>query len=45
MDPLEWFLPMVIPCLFREHLPVDTLPIIFMLILFFSFSFSFSFNF
>lgn len=27
MDPLECFLPVVIPCLFRQHLPLDTLPI------------------
>lgn len=25
MDPLEYFLPMVIPCLSRQHLPLDTL--------------------
>lgn len=28
MDPLECFLPMVIPSLFRQHLPIDTLLII-----------------
>lgn len=25
MDPLEYFLPMVIPCLSRQHLPLDAL--------------------